>query len=238
MISETLGKLRMPPDTFERHRLIADLCGAPESVLDVGGIRGELGLFLPESSIVTINMAGEDSDAVFDGDALPFPDDSFEVAVSLDVLEHIPGAGRQKHFSELCRVASRKVVICCPFGSAPHIAAERELATWYEQTTGEQHRFLEEHLETGLPSEAELNDLAEGTGMPHRLRFHGDFRRANRAFKSSTRLRAKPGPATAFRYARLRLDPRRSLALDDESSAHANRAFVELETVSGPGAGT
>ncbi len=219
----------MPPDTFERHTLIGRLAGSPASVLDVGGIRGELGLFLPDSAITRINMAGEDADAHFDGDRLPFGDRSFDAAVSLDVLEHIPAAARARHITELVRVARRCVIVCCPLGSPGHIAAEAELATEYAETTGERHRYLDEHLETGLPSEEELRSLAEGSGRAWRLRFHGDFRRANLAFRTSTRLKARPGPGSALAYARLRLDPRRSLVLEDASRPESNRAYLEID---------
>lgn len=219
----------MAPDTFERHRLIAELSASPESVLDVGGIRGELRTFLADATITTVNMAGEDADAHFDGDRLPFEDGSFEVAVSLDVLEHIPAEGRPLHFSELTRVARRKVILCCPLGTPEHIAAERELAEWYREITGEDHRFLTEHLETGLPSEIELREFASRTGLPWKIRFHGDVRRANLAFQHSTRLRHDPSPRHAFQYARVRLDPRRSLTLDTEAAPWSNRAFVEIE---------
>ncbi|MCO5314709.1 MAG: class I SAM-dependent methyltransferase [Solirubrobacterales bacterium] len=234
MLAASLRKLRMPPDTFERHSLIATLGGEPQTVLDVGGIQGELGLFLPDAEITTINMAGERADLVFDGDTLPFPDRSFDLAVSLDVLEHIPGPERARHFAELARVASSKVIICCPLGGADHVAAEQALADWYLETTGEDHRFLREHLAIGLPTEDELGRLAAGLGLPYRIRFHGDFRRANRAFEASTMLRARPGPRSGVNYARVRFDPRRSLRLDAESHGHTNRAFVELDPGAGP----
>ena len=229
VIPAALKKLRMPPDTWERHSAIATLSGPAETVLDVGGIRGELSLFMPGAEITTINMAGEDADAYFDGDRLPFADDSFEVAVSLDVLEHIPFEARQKHFDELARVARRKVLICCPLGSPEHVAAEAELADWHLQTTGSEHRFLAEHLETGLPEEDELRSLAASTGLPFRIHFQGDFRKVNHAFRKSTALRSDPGAGTALSYARVRLDPRRHPDLQDESSVHTNRAIVSLE---------
>ena len=229
MLTGLQRKLRMAPDTYERHRLIAELVGDPTDLLDVGGIKGELGLFLPDTGITTINMSGEDADTHFDGDELPFGDHEFEVAVSLDVLEHIPHDQRALHFSELARVARRKVIICCPLGSSEHVEAERELSAWFRDTTGQNHRFLNEHLETGLPGEDELNRLAQATGHPHRLRFHGDFREANLAFMASTRLRTARTPRSLVEYARIRLNPRRSLVLDENSSDHSNRAFVELE---------
>lgn len=223
-----LDKLRMPPDTFERHSIIARLADPAGSVLDVGGVKGELGLFLPDAEVATINMEGERADAHFDGAVLPFGDGSFDLAVSLDVLEHIPAGQRAAHFGELVRVARRQVLLCCPLGSPEHIAAEADLASWYEQATGTPHRFLGEHLDRGLPDEAELLRLAEATGEEHQIRFHGDFRRANEAFRRSSLLKSRRTPSAALAYARVRLDPRRSVDLEPEASTWSNRAFVDI----------
>jgi hypothetical protein len=230
-----LAKLRMPPDTFERHSIIARLADPAGSVLDVGGVRGELGLFLPGAEVTTINIEGELADTHFDGTVLPFDDDSFDLAVSLDVLEHIPAGERARHFGELVRVARNQVVVCCPLGSPEHVAAEAALSSWYERTTGRPHRYLDEHLARGLPDEAELRRLADATGEDYRILFHGDFRRANEAFRRSSLLKNRATPANALAYARLRLDPRRSLRLDPMASAWSNRAFVDIRV--GPGAG-
>lgn len=222
------AKLRLPPDTFERHSIIARLAGPAVTVLDVGGIRGELGLFLPDAVVTTINIAGEAADDTFDGDRLPYADDSFDLAVSLDVLEHIPAPERSNHFSEMARVARRQVLICCPLGSPEHDQAEAELAAWFRETTGGPHRFLEEHLERGLPTADELGRLAEGSGLPHRIAFSGDFRRANEAFRRSTELRVRRTPGAAWAYARIRLAPRGEPELEEAESPWTNRAFVEL----------
>ncbi|MFA9400975.1 MAG: class I SAM-dependent methyltransferase [Acidobacteriota bacterium] len=223
-----LAKLRMPPDTFERHSIISRLAGRAGSVLDVGGVRGELGLFLPGAEVTTINMEGQDADAHFDGDLLPFEDDSFDLAVSLDVLEHIPAEQRARHFEELVRVARHQVLLCCPLGSTEHLEAEAGLAAWYREVTGEPHRFLEEHLQRGLPTAAELERLARGAADDHRIGYHGDFRRANEAFRRSTELKLHRTPGAAVAYARIRLDPRRSLDLERVASPHSNRAFIDV----------
>ena len=230
-----LAKLRMPPDTFERHSIIARLADPAGSVLDVGGVRGELGRFLPEAEVTTVNLEGQPADAHFDGTVLPFADDSFDLAVSLDVLEHIPAGDRARHFAELVRVARDQVVVCCPLGSPEHVAAEAALSSWYERTTGESHRYLDEHLARGLPDETELRRLADGAGADHRILFHGDFRRANEAFRRSSLLKSRATPVNVLAYARLRLDPRRSLRLDPVASAWTNRAFIDIRL--GPGAG-
>lgn len=199
--------------------------GRPVNLLDVGGNRGELAAFMPGTEVITINVHGEDADFHFDGEALPFDDRSFEVAVSLDVLEHIPAEERRRHVEELTRVARRRVVLCCPLGTPEHVAAERELASWYASLTGGDHRFLAEHIQRGLPTEAELRALLD-CGENGSILFHGDFRRANETFRLSSVLRHRPGPIKALRYARRRLDPRRDLKLSPISNPFSNRAFL------------
>lgn len=218
----------MAPDTYERHVIIADLAGDPKSVVDVGGNRGEMAIFLPRAAVTTVNMPGEEADVTFDGNTLPFPDGSFDLAVSVDVLEHIPAESRQRHFEELLRVTRTRVIVSCPYGSPGHIDAERDLIDWYRATTGKGHRFLEEHLERGLPTGEELGRLAATGGHRSQVRFHGDYQQANEAFRASTRLKTSPGPRNFFRYAKLRLDPRRDVELSDEATPFANRAYVEI----------
>jgi 2-polyprenyl-3-methyl-5-hydroxy-6-metoxy-1,4-benzoquinol methylase len=48
----------------------------------------------------------------YDGDRLPFDDDSFDVVTSIDVIEHVPDY--HAFVRELCRVARRAVVISTP----------------------------------------------------------------------------------------------------------------------------
>jgi SAM-dependent methyltransferase len=58
---------------------------------------------------------------------LPFEDRSFDVAVAVDLLEHVPPADRPVALCELARVARRRVVVACPAGQAA-LAADRDLA--------------------------------------------------------------------------------------------------------------
>jgi SAM-dependent methyltransferase len=215
----------MAHDTWERHVIVAELAGGPESVLDVGGVAGELQAFMPASRVTTINVGGEEADLHFDGGRIPFDDGSFDLAVSLDVLEHIEGERRLAHLRELRRVARRRVILCCPLGTPEHIEAERDLAAWHREVTGDGHRFLEEHLETGLPTELELRNLAAEAGG-FELRFQGDFRDVAKLFRLGVLARSRPSPATVARYARARLAARQRPELSELPGGHANRAFL------------
>jgi hypothetical protein len=221
-----IKRLLLPADTWERHYFVARFAAGTKTVLDVGGIAEQLAAFMPAAEVTALNVGDERADVHFDGLRIPYPDDSFDAVVSLDVLEHIERESRAVHISELTRVAARRIVLCCPLGTPEHAAAERELATWYRETTGSPHRFLEEHIERGLPAEREIEELASAAGLDATLRFHGDFRRANQLFRLSTQLRQRPGPRSLFAYAVARIDPRRDRALEPTSGPRSNRVFL------------
>ena len=44
-------------DTWERHLVVAELAGSPRTVIDVGGLPGQLADFLPGASVVAVNIA-------------------------------------------------------------------------------------------------------------------------------------------------------------------------------------
>ncbi|MBI3891275.1 MAG: class I SAM-dependent methyltransferase [Candidatus Wallbacteria bacterium] len=97
--------------------------------------------------------------------ALPFRDNAFDVAMSVDALEHIPGADRDASYRELVRVARRLVVVMVPAGR-PAARQDRELADFYMRTQKKTHHFLEDHLRNGLPEpEAVLDGLREAARL-------------------------------------------------------------------------
>lgn len=221
-----LKRWLLPADTWERHHFVADFAADARTVLDVGGIAGQLASFMPGADVTTLNVGDEEADEHFDGLRIPYDDDAFDAVVSLDVLEHIDRGSRETHLAELARVAASRVVLCCPLGTPEHVEAEREVAAWYRETTGSAHRFLEEHIERGLPTENELAGLASAAGLDATLHFHGDFRRAIRVFQLSVGLRQHPGPRSLAAYARARLDLRRDRRLSSRSNARSNRVFL------------
>jgi SAM-dependent methyltransferase len=207
-------------DTSERHAVVARLAGSPSSLLDVGGSPGGLAAFLPRTRVTVANVEPP-ADVLLGGVELPFPDASFDVVTSLDVLEHLPREQRPRHLEELVRVARRRVVVCCPLGTPEHEASEQALAAWYRKMTGTGHRFLEEHLERGLPTEQELRRLADGLPWRFEAHFHGDFRRVERLFRLGTLARRRP---LAYVAARLRARPDTELL--SEPGRFTNRIFL------------
>lgn len=223
--------LLLPLDTRERHLVAARLVGRPRQLLDVGGKPRQLSLFLPGVAVTTVNVEPP-ADLLFDGRALPFPDGSFDAVTTLDVLEHLDAEQRLSHLAEVLRVTRGRVVLCCPLGSGRHVQAERELADWYRRRTGGAHRFLEEHLRLGLPTETELAELIGRVGgaiTAAHLYFHGDLHRIDRAFRAQVEAVAGRRPSALLGYAARRLLTRADTALQDSAGDATNRAFLVLD---------
>jgi len=191
-------------------------------VLDVGGTPGALAGLLPGAEVVVANVEPP-ADVLLSGPRLPFDDAAFDAVTSVDVLEHIPPARRAAHVRELRRVARHTVVLCCPVDSPGHDAAEAELAAWYRGVTGRPHRFLEEHLANGLPTAAELEELAALLGS-HELRFHGDYRAVQGIFRFGVLARRRPWRAVPLLPDVLRYESSSELA--ERPTARSNRAFL------------
>jgi hypothetical protein len=228
-------RVSLPPDTWARHAIVAELAGNPKTLLDVGGVAGQLAAFLPHTRVTSINVVPP-ADVLYDGGTLPFSDGSFEAATSLDVLEHLDRADRRAHVEEVVRVASRRILLCCPLGTEEHARAEAELAAWHVNVTGRSHPFLEQHLRYGLPSEAEMRDLVAGMGVEFRFAFNGDFRRVNELFRLGVLVRTRRRPRDVAAYFRARFGGALDSGLAPSSSRYTNRVFLVADAT-GDGAG-
>jgi hypothetical protein len=95
--------------------------------------------------------------------ALPFGDGAFDVAVAIDLLEHVPAADRLQAVAEICRVAERLAVIAVPAGEAA-LAADRRLAEALRARRRSVPPWLEEHLQNGFPECSQLTSTASRFG--------------------------------------------------------------------------
>lgn len=218
-------------DTWERHLLVAELAGAPKTVIDVGGMPGQLSSFLPDASVVAANITPP-ADLLVEPGELPFKDASIDVVCSLDALEHVPREDRQGFVSELVRVARRRVVLCCPLGTPEHVAAERDIQAWHRAATGADHPWLTEHLQLGLPTAEEVRGLLDAAvrdGDRVRLLYHGDFRVTDQQFRLIVAARRRLASRALLRFARRRLLHRPDLRLSETPGRYTNRVFALVD---------
>lgn len=84
------------------------------------------------------------------GVTLPFTDRSFDIVLSVDMLEHIMPVERLSVIREMLRTARSKVIIAVPCG---HMAARQDgmLDELYFLAWGDRYNYLHEHVINGLP---------------------------------------------------------------------------------------
>ena len=156
--------LDLPFDQYSRHRIVQIVANhVRESqqrsrleVLDVGGFPCLTPQFLPEDRVVVIDLVAGETDGLAtyvqaDGTALPFRDRNFDLVVSLDSLEHVPGERRSAYLEELLRVSRGFVLLVAPFAQETTILAERLLAEFIRVVNQEEQPQLQEHRQYGLP---------------------------------------------------------------------------------------
>ena len=160
---ELIGSL--PFDLFQRYRVAGQICDLlePTRVLDVGGYLGDEGghLATPRDFLCPARKSGRPdrvrSTDLRQGDwpthepalawAQPFADHSFDLVLSLDVLEHLKEADRTRFLDELDRLSTSWILLSAPFADPAVEAAEEILRRGLLSA----QRFLREHQELGLP---------------------------------------------------------------------------------------
>ncbi len=142
-------------------RLLRPLIGPDTTVLDAGC--GEYGVaaFIDAKHVVGVDILS--TDTRIDGFefihgsiiSLPFDEQEFDIAVSVDVLEHLPNSLREDAVKELVRTAKRAIVIAFPSGRT---AREMDQAYARELDAKGEPRpdWLAEHLANDYPEAGEI----------------------------------------------------------------------------------
>ncbi len=106
--------------------------------------------------------------------ALPFADRSYDVVLSLEMMEHLPDEVRAAALREMLRVTrpGGRLIVTFPAG-----ATAARLDGWlnaaYRRRHGRDHPWAVEHLQNGLPDADEIGRLAASVGPRSvRLRRH------------------------------------------------------------------
>lgn len=129
-------------------------------VLDVGGLNG----LLPDFGFgdrIEMDVQAIQKPNYVQASALnmPFKDGEFDFVVACDVFEHIAVKDRQQFLKELYRVAKHFVVLCAPFNNPGVSEAELWANDFYVSLSGQEHPWLIEHIENGLPVESEVENF-------------------------------------------------------------------------------
>ncbi len=126
--------------------------GDDDSVLDAGCAEGYLSDYIP-NPIIGIDLSSKPARGPSIHAALPdlpFRSKHFSVAVSIDVLEHIPAEARSNAVDELTRCARTGIVLSFPIDTPLNRLRESALNRIETLLRGRPDPFLEEHLKFGL----------------------------------------------------------------------------------------
>lgn len=143
----------------------------PRTILDVGG-EGTLKLFLPRAQIISANV--KSADIFYSGGNLPLKDNSFDIVVSLDTIEHLPKHERANFAQELYRVSKKALILCAPLGTPEHVAYEKEVLA-SGLVGGNSYKYLAEHMKYGLPTPDEVSEMVRL--LSAHVFYQGDFRK-------------------------------------------------------------
>lgn len=178
----------IPFHQYQRYKVaeyLIDSFKRPEeklNILEVGANEHKnLKHFLPDDKIKYLDVVLseellKDPDFI-QGDAtdLEFPDDSFDLVLALDVLEHIPPLKRDAFLQEIFRVSKYGVVLSAPFLNKVNKKAEEHIAAYYSSIYGEDIVWQVEHRENGLPLLREtLDTIREFSEKEPLIISHGD----------------------------------------------------------------
>ncbi|GAC1385305.1 MAG: hypothetical protein NVSMB42_04530 [Herpetosiphon sp.] len=177
---------RMPFDQFGRYHMLREAIDAcrsllpsgPLRILDVGGFfrlaDGQPSLplvgILPADTVTVVDRVECDLPGYVrgDGSALNWPDQTFDLVVSADTLEHIPRPRRHDFWHELLRVSRAGLLLAAPFGSPAVTLAEDLVFHYIKVELGGEQPQLKEHREYVLPRLDEWLPVLTAEGYPAR----------------------------------------------------------------------
>jgi hypothetical protein len=187
------------------------------------------GLLAP-ISVTTVNVQ-EPADVVVPVGDLPFDDDSYDVVTSCDVLEHMAEEFRPQFMANLLRVARHRVVMCCPWGSPEKDASELRLAEMLERELDVHLEFLDEHIEFGLPREADVLAMIRQANPDATVEmlYQEDIADGEALLMDGMRAKHRKDPKALARYLKRGYLGRRRPQLHDKPSADSHRLFVIVD---------
>jgi hypothetical protein len=166
-------------DQYSRYRAVADiirkLLPSGGSVLDVGcGPAATFGTFFDCSEpyrlcfvdpLLAGTPPGRHRQVVGTIFAPELDDETFDLVVSVDTLEHVPESVRPGFLDRLLKLSRGCVVLACPCADAGVGAdVDSYVNAVIEQITGRPYSWLDEHFEYGLPRLAWITEVFDQAG--------------------------------------------------------------------------
>ncbi len=167
--------LNLSFDQYQRYKIVSDIIRniykKGSSILEVGAsYQKQLNQFMPDYKIkyLDIEIPSEfrnDSDFILgDGTNMDFENESFDIVISIDSLEHISEKQREAYINEMLRVSKKGFIIAAPFNTNNVHNAEVDANNTFKRLTGRDYRWLFEHINNGLPSLDKTIDYIKSKG--------------------------------------------------------------------------
>jgi SAM-dependent methyltransferase len=162
--------------------LLADHFHAGVKILEVGSGAGGITEFL-RYPIVGLDAAFDRTEGnatayltreAGRAEAMPFADDVFEIAIAVEVFEHIPAELRAAAIREMVRVVGPggRIILTFPSGETAQ-ECDNRLNDAYKERYGAPHPWIVEHLQEGVPDTEQMRALlAAEAGSAARVTVH------------------------------------------------------------------
>ena len=183
--------MTLPFDQYQRYKTAEMIISQIKSFKSIEKIRvieieanvqQNLGKLLPDEDItyLDINIPEEykNNPLFIEGDAtdlINISDKEYDIAVSLDVFEHIDPHKRMNYIKELNRVARYGAIFCAPYNFDYVSDAENRVNSFYYALYGEDYPWLKEHKTNGLPNLDETTTLLKNLHLQSCVFSHGDI---------------------------------------------------------------
>jgi O-antigen biosynthesis protein len=141
-------------DQYQRYSAIEKVIKILGSnrILEVGAAFSPLQQMVSSPKIVSVDQKfAPNLNLRCDALKVPFRDQSYELVVSTDVLEHISSEKRDAFLTEIMRVSSQYLILGFPHQSKLGVMADQLLSEFIQKVRGKSYEFLDEHAKFGLP---------------------------------------------------------------------------------------